>query len=318
MTIARRRAEVVFLIAALVGALLVWAPSAEAATCQNVPGSTPGTDVRLAGQDHRVPAISNIRVCSDGATAPIVAVDLAGHGNCLSPCLSILLDGNDLDVGAITLSYSKDGVVQTSTTDPSPVDGPGDECLLSVGSPDAPYPTCFNAIGPEIGDPVGDAWALVGSVTTEVNKAVDTAEAIVADAQADAWALVGSVTTEVNKAVDAAEAIVADAQADAVALANSVLAEIGRTLEPVETLVQELLYAANDPCGSIPPQRDPSYWENEVEFCDSPSVWTLWFVQNFCNDHPNRCVAEPQQVIELAQEVYCLVAEEPQPDYCWE
>jgi hypothetical protein len=195
-----------------------------------VPGSTPGTDVRLAGQDHRVPGISNIRVCSDGATAPLVAVDLAGHGYCLSPCMSILLDGNDLDVGAITLYYSKDGVVQTSTTDPSPVDGPGDECLLSVGSPDAPYPTCFNAIGPEIGDPLGDAG-------DQVNELI-----------ADTWALAGSVTTEVNEAVDTAEAIVADAQADALALAGSVLAEVDRILEPVEALAQDIY------CVVFPPE----------------------------------------------------------------
>lgn len=300
MKFTRRRAAVVLMAAAaMIGQASVAASPAQAATCVSVPGGTPGSDVRIAGQDHRVPEIANVRVCSDGATAPLVTVDLAGHGNCLSLCFSVLLEGNDLDAGAITLSYTSDGAPQSSTTNPPPVDGPAGECLLSVGSPDAPYPTCFNAIGPDLGDPVGDVDELAGGLVTT------------------AWGVVGTAGNEANEAIDTAEAVVADAQADAVALANQVLEEIGRELEPVHALAQNLRELADDPCGGIPPQSDPNQWEYQVEFCDQPTVWVNYFVWNFCNDNPNRCAVHPDQVAEVVQEAYCLVAPEP-PWYCYE
>lgn len=290
MRMARRSAEAVLAACLVAGAVGVAAPPARAATCQSVPASTPGTDVRLAGQDHRVPGISNIRVCAESPTAPVLVVDTAGHGTCLSPCLSILLDGNALDGGAVTLSYARDGVMQTSTTDLPGVPGPGDECLLSVGSPDAPYPDCFNAIGPDLGDPLGDTG-------DDVDAAVATV-----------WDLAGDVGVAANQAIDTAEAVVADAQADAVALANQVLAEVDETLDPVEALAQNLLRIADDPCGSMPPQYDE--WGNETQFCSDPGGWTYMTLQRACENNP-RCAAEPDEVAELVTDVYCSVTQEP-------
>lgn len=280
MTFAQRRATVASLVLVLFGSLvLAGAPWARAATCQSVPGSTPGTDVRILGEDHRVPAISNIRVCADGATAPLVAVDLAGHGYCLSPCLSVLLVGDDLDVGPITVSYQEDGVTQSTTNDPPGAGGPGSECLLSVGSPDAPYPTCLNAIGPDLGDPLGN----VG----------DQVDAAVSGAVAEAY-----------EALAEADRIAGDAQEDAVALAFQVVDEVSRTLEPVNALVEEIRNAAEDPCGVIPPQSDPEWGSEETEFCENPSRWTLWMAENFCQTEG--CAVTPEQLIEVARIVLCV------------
>lgn len=280
MTFARRRATVSSLALVLVvSAVLAAAPPARAATCQSVPGSTPGTDVRILGEDHRVPAISNISVCSDGATVPLVAVDLAGHGYCSSPCLSVLLVGDDLDVGRVTLSYQEDGVVRSVTNDPPGSAGPGNECLLSVGSPDAPYPTCLNAIGPDLGDPLGDTGDQVDS-------------------------LVDGAVAEVNEALADAGRIAGDAQEDAVALALQVLDEVGQTLEPVRALLDEVRDAADDPCGVIPPQSDPEWGSEWVEFCDNPSQWTVWFVEGVCQSR--ECAVTPEQAIELARTVLCV------------
>lgn len=294
MTFAQRRATVSTLTLLLVGStVFAAAPAAQATTCQSVPGATPGTDVRILGEDHRVPAISNIRVCSDGATAPLVAVDLAGHGTCLSPCLSVLLVGDDLDVGPVTVSYAEDGVARTVTNDPPGAGGPGSECLLSVGSPDAPYPTCLNAIGPDLGDPLSGAGdqvdALVATAVAEANRALAEAR---------------EAAVEADEAVAEAERIAADAQEDAVALALQTLDEVGQALEPARELVDRVRDAADDPCAAIPPQSDPQNWEQDVEFCDNPSQWTYLTVQNLCENRG--CAVTPEQVLEIAQSVLCL------------
>ena len=170
MTIARRRAKAVLAAAALTGALVVAAPPAQAASCTTVPAGTPGTTLRLAGQDYRVPAISNVSVCTDGGSVPLVWFATSG-GYCNIGCLSVGLSGGDTSTGAVTISYRADGSTVSHTINPGGVGGPGDSCLLSVGSPQAPHPTCPFAVnvddlgGPgdpgDPGDPIGAVEQLV-------------------------------------------------------------------------------------------------------------------------------------------------------------
>lgn len=156
----KRRGAAGSLAAALLTTFAIWgAPAAQAATCVSVPVSTIGTDVSLLGDRYRVPAVSGIRVCADGASTPLVAVETSG-GSCSSGCLSVLLQGNDTDAGAVTIYYSTDGTSHSETVNPGGAGGGSDTCLLSVGSPDAPYPNCAVAIGPDGlpggGDPLPD------------------------------------------------------------------------------------------------------------------------------------------------------------------
>ncbi|HYP23517.1 MAG TPA: DUF3618 domain-containing protein [Actinomycetota bacterium] len=125
----------------------LWAPPAQAATCQSVPGSTTGLDLSVAGQQRRVPAISGITVCVDSPVIPLVTVSTSGNGNCTVGCLSVLSSGGDFDTGAVTLSYREDGSTRSQTVSGGSLGGPDGSCLLSVGAPDAPYPTCFVALG---------------------------------------------------------------------------------------------------------------------------------------------------------------------------
>jgi hypothetical protein len=153
MTFSRSRAAAI-LVTGMVTGMLVTAAPAQAATCTSVPGSVTGTDVTILGDRYRVPSISNIQVCTDGASAPLVGVETSGNGYCSSACLSVLLQGDDTDAGAVTISYREDGSTRSHTVDPGGTGGGSDTCLLSVGSPEAPYPSCALALGPdELPDP---------------------------------------------------------------------------------------------------------------------------------------------------------------------
>ncbi|HEV2755475.1 MAG TPA: hypothetical protein VG318_06825 [Actinomycetota bacterium] len=176
MILGRHKGAAAGLAAAMFATVaLMAAPAAHAATCVTVPGSTIGTDVSIAGQKARVPAISGIQVCAGTATAPIVSVQTSG-GTCTFACLSVLL-GGDVDAEGVSISYREDGVLRTVPVNPPPVDGPATTCLLSVGSPDAPYPDCFIAIGPELGNPVGDAQPVIdGAVDTALDAYADAIE----------------------------------------------------------------------------------------------------------------------------------------------
>ncbi|MDQ3953597.1 MAG: hypothetical protein M3279_11655 [Actinomycetota bacterium] len=149
MSLARRRTAVILAAGALTGLLTVAAPPAQAQGCTSVPGSVPGTDVTILGQQHRIPTISNITVCAGTSSAPLIAVETSGNGYCSTACLSVLLQGDEADAGAVTISYREDGTTRTRSVDPGGVGGGSDSCLLSVGSPDAPYPSCAVAIGPD-------------------------------------------------------------------------------------------------------------------------------------------------------------------------
>lgn len=164
---AKRRVVAVLGGLALVTGILFVSP-AQAATCQSVPGETIGADVKVGPVRQRVPAISNISVCMGGATMGLVTVETSG-GTCTFSCLSVLV-GGDAGAEGLTISYYEDGVPRTIPVSPPPVGGPDATCVLSVGSPDAPYPDCFIAIGPELDGPVGD-----------VQEAVDDAVALACD-----------------------------------------------------------------------------------------------------------------------------------------
>lgn len=156
MTMARRRAKAGLAACLLVGAVAVTAGPAQAATCTSVPGGTIGTDVSILGDDYRVPAITNITVCADGASAPLVGVETTRLGSCISPCLSVLLRGDDADAGGVTITWREDGSSRSQTVNPGGVGGGSDVCLLSVGSPDAPRTNCAVAIGPDGVPDTGD------------------------------------------------------------------------------------------------------------------------------------------------------------------
>ncbi|MDQ3953598.1 MAG: hypothetical protein M3279_11660 [Actinomycetota bacterium] len=173
MTSVRRRAVVVVAATALAAAMTMWAPPAHAA-CTTLPVSTPGTTVRIAGEDHRVPAISNVSICTSDGSVPFVWVETSG-GFCTTACLSIGLAGSDADAGSVTISFRADGNEVSRTVSPGGVGGPGDACLLSVGSPQAPRPDCPNAVSVDdvIGDPVGDVVAIVEGLIGDVPSSCD-------------------------------------------------------------------------------------------------------------------------------------------------
>lgn len=145
----------------LIGGLVMAAPPrAQAATCQAVPGSTPGTDISVGGQPQRVPGVSNVKVCFDTGSAGLISVSLDGNGYCTFGCFSVLMSDGEIDVAGVTISYALDGSPRSTTIDPGGTPGGAEGCLLSVGGPDAPYPTCSPgvAIGPDIDDDaIGDA-----------------------------------------------------------------------------------------------------------------------------------------------------------------
>lgn len=128
---------------------------ARAATCQSVPGSTPGTDISIGGQPHRVPGVSNVKVCADTGSVGLVSVSFDGNGYCNFGCFSVLIPGSEVDLAGVTISYALDGSPRSTTVDPGGAPGGDEGCLLSVGGPDAPYPSCSPgvAIGPDIDDP---------------------------------------------------------------------------------------------------------------------------------------------------------------------
>lgn len=155
-----RRGVLGLAIVALVAATTLVAAPAHAATCVNVPGSTPGTNLTIAGKDFRVPSVSNISVCTHDGSVPLVGVELQG-GNCTAACLAVVLLGGDVDPPGVTISYRVDGVTTSTTIDPGPLfGGPAGTCLLGVGSPEAPRSDCFFAIEPDDGA-IGDAEELV-------------------------------------------------------------------------------------------------------------------------------------------------------------
>jgi hypothetical protein len=182
MTYTKTRAWGGALAFALMATTALFVPPAHAATCVNVPGSTPGTNLTIAGDDYRVPAVSGISVCVGDGAVPLVGVETSG-GYCTAACLAIVTRGGDVDSGGVTISYRLDGVTTTRTVDPGGVPGLGDSCLLGVGSPQAPRSDCFFAVEPDEG-------------------LVDDVEQIVADTVADVERIVGDAGGALDDACD--------------------------------------------------------------------------------------------------------------------
>lgn len=170
-------------IVLLAASALVAAP-AHAATCTTVPGSTPGTNLTIAGDDYRVPAISHISVCRDGAAVPLVGVETSG-GDCSAACLAVVTTGDDTDSGEITISYRTDGVTTSRTVDPGGTGGPGDSCLLGVGAPEAPRSDCFFAVEPDAGL-IEDVEDTVAGAIEDAGQAAEDVEQTIADLETTA------------------------------------------------------------------------------------------------------------------------------------
>lgn len=253
MILGRRKAASATLAGALFAAVAVWAaPVAQAATCVPVPGSTIGTDVSIAGQKARVPAISGIQVCAGTATTPIVSVQTSG-GTCTFACLSVLV-GGDVDAEGLSISYREDGVLRTVPVNPPPVDGPASTCLFSVGSPDAPYPDCFIAIGPELGDPIGD-------IDPVIDGAVATATDLAGDAGATAFQLAAEAGETATGLAEEAEATASALAADAIATALNLYGYLLGIAESADETV----------CDEIPGVYDDSGYYRHP--CDNAAAW---------------------------------------------
>ncbi|HEX2195789.1 MAG TPA: hypothetical protein VHJ76_02590, partial [Actinomycetota bacterium] len=171
------------------------ATPARAATCVNVPGSTPGTNVTILGDVYRIPEVPNVAVCVGDGSVPFVGVETSG-GSCTAACLAVLLRGSDVESGGVTVSYQLDGFPRSHTVDPGGVGGPGDSCVFGVGSPVAPRSDCLFAVEPDLQDlvdtvnrTVDDAVTLVNDAVADVEEAVEDVEQAVDDALEDVGAL---------------------------------------------------------------------------------------------------------------------------------
>jgi hypothetical protein len=166
----RRRTGALVAALGLIAALTAVAGPAKAASCTTLPVSTTGADVRVAGEDRRVPAITDVTICVGDAAVPFVWTATSG-GSCVTGCLSVGLRGSDVDSGGITISYRADGQTTSQSIDPGGLGGPSDTCLLSVGGPDAPHPDCFVALGV---DDLPSAGPLVDQARQTVQDLVDS------------------------------------------------------------------------------------------------------------------------------------------------
>lgn len=270
MARAQRRAGVILCAVSLLAAAGLWAsPAAQAAVCQNVPGSTPGLDVSVGGQPQRVPGVSGVSVCVDTGAVPLVTATFDGRGNCTWSCFSVIVPGGSSSLPTVTLSYRLDGVLQTRTIGGGTVPGGGEACLLSVGGPDAPYPTCPPGVALGIDE---DPTA---GVLEDVQQNVSNVEQTVTDALGD-----------VSGTVDFYVAYASN-------LANDTAEDAGRTIDNYEGRVEDALEdtvlpavddATETVCGEIPSMWGTdgyNWWE--VEFCDDPVGWAALAPEAPCN-----------------------------------
>ncbi|HEX2295248.1 MAG TPA: hypothetical protein VHN37_08065 [Actinomycetota bacterium] len=236
MILARKRAVAVFAAAVVVASGAMWAPAAQAApTCVDVPGETVGAWVKVGPVNERIPAVSGIRLCAGGVTAPLYRVETAAAGGCNTGCLTVYVGGPSIGVEGATISWREDDVEKSAVIEPREVTGTGEVCVLSTGIPLAPDPACFIALG--IDDPTG----LVAPV-------VDAAEDAVEDA--------GEITcTSIPDWYDPSRGEYVDFCTDPAGWSAAVANDGGRL-----------------GCSAIPPMYDD--WGNAYYFCDNASAWT--------------------------------------------
>lgn len=227
---------------AIVGSGVFAATPAQAAmSCQSVPGSTIGADVKVGPVTQRVPAISGIQICVGTGTAPVASVTFSG-GTCTSNCMTVTVGGGDVDLEGMSVSWREDGVLRTQAVNPAPVDGPDGMCVISVGMPDAPNPNCFIAIGPD--DPSGIITPLMNTINDVIDLGLETVNT--------AYAITCSVIPDRSGY---------DFCTDPSGWTNA-------TTD----------YAYNTACARVPDQYDQ--WGNRYDFCTDPIGWTNAVIGN--------------------------------------
>ncbi|HEX2058099.1 MAG TPA: hypothetical protein VHI71_06990 [Actinomycetota bacterium] len=302
MILGRKKTIAGVAAAAIMASGAMWAPSASAApTCVDVPGSTLGATVKVGPVEQRIPAVANVRLCAEGATAPVFRTEGAA-GGCQSNCFSVYVGGGAVDVGSLAVSWTEDGVAKSAAFNPDAVPLPGEECVISVGIPAAPNPACFIAIGVDdpsdhtdlVTDAVDDGRRTVtGAVTT----AVDITCRSIPDryrpgygwvdfcTDPDGW--VSAVGEEGVRVACGAFPVLYDDWGNSYEFCAN---PVGWTIE----LVNDVGETCNWTMG---PQWDPNSWQY-VYFCDDPVRWTELALENWCGS-----LCDPQTLFELIQTI---------------
>lgn len=291
MILGRKKAIAALAATAIVASGAMWAPSAHAApTCVDVPGSTLGATVKVGPVEQRIPAVSGIQICAEAPGTLPVRTENGASG------LTVFVGGGTVTVGSITVSWLEDGVPNSETFNPGGVPLPPEQCLLSVGTPAAPYPDCFIALG--VDDPTGLA-----------DPALDELDEQRAAAEREAENL-RAITC------DAIPPVYRDGQwiefcADPGGWTSTIADDGTRTvcgLYPAYDDWGNRYEFCTDPAGwtnaviddayescnwTVGGQWDPNRWDY-VYFCDDPVRWTELAIEQWCN---NLC--DPDTIVRL-------------------
>ncbi|HYO60970.1 MAG TPA: hypothetical protein VEU29_03625 [Actinomycetota bacterium] len=303
MILGKRKAVAVLAATAIVGSGAMWAVPAHAATnCVPVPGGTLGADVKVGPVEERVPAISDIEICVGGGTVPLTRVATSG-GSCVSGCLAVYVGGGAVDLDGFSISWSEDGVPHAPVgLDPTPISGPAETCVLSVGMPDAPDTDCFIAIGPD--DPTGTLQPIVDDAFEAIGTAVGlvgTGERITCDLIPDWYdSNTGTYRDFCTDEVGWSLAVANDGEDVTCNSLPPMYDDWGREYRFCDNPTGWLNAFVDDgyeTCNyALGPQTDPDYpyWWDEVYFCDDPVLWTERAIENLCN---NLCDLQTLQVL---------------------
>ncbi|MDQ3957959.1 MAG: hypothetical protein M3273_06505 [Actinomycetota bacterium] len=329
-------------------------PASAATSCASVPATTPGFTVGVAGTQHRIPAFSGIAACvsiPDALpVAPVVSNSIGGA--CTTSCTTISLQVSPVDVGALSVTFTQDGARTTHAVDPEAVGTSTTVCLVSVGTPQAPVPTCTLSLGSDQ-DLTGTVAGLISQATTLANQKIAEAQTLANQTVAQATTLVNqtvaTATTLVNQTVatacngipdgpngqDACTSPASWASAVANQAAGQVTTLVNATVAQATTLVNQTVTTA---CNGVP--KGP----NAEDACTNPAGWAAAIAFDALNDagteiarqlepvcsrfgprpdgtHPCNdaiqwavSVAEGLDPVELFQEIRCRI----DPDTCWQ
>ncbi len=299
----RRKLYAVGSAAFIVAAMSVVGPVAPAAagtSCLNVPGPTPGFTVGLAGQQHRIPSFSGIAVCATVADGlPVTpVVSNAAAGGCTSSCTTISLQVSPADVGALSVSFSQDGVQTKHEVDPPSVGTSSSVCLVSVGTPQAPDPGCTLSLGSDQ-DVAGQVAAVVaqamqlatdtaGQAVTLANQKIAEATVLVGQATQLATDTAGQAVTLANQKIAEATVLVGqatqlatDTAGQAVTLANQKIAEaktlVDQKVAEAPALVESVRATVEAAVASLVSQGCNSVPDgpNGEDACTNANAWIL-------------------------------------------